>query len=581
MNRSRYFVVAGAVLTLVALVRIVQSYRLTAQGFDEPCHVSAAIELLTHRTYTLDPYNPPLARIAIGLPLVLAGERYPKLVADDPNWKNYNYIGNLVLNDGGHYTRNLSLSRLGVLPFFILAAFVVFLWTRREFGDFAAVISVALFTTLPVILAFSGVAYSDMAPAFAQTAALLAFVNWLDEPSTKSCLWMGLTAGLALLAKFTSLLYLPAAVSFIVVCWWFLRNRNRAAPSLTRARVLRHITTAALLGTVVVWAGYGFSVGRVQESMQLSPQAMPSFQHFPGPVRPLARRLVLANPPLPAPGLLSGIAASYAFNKQAPPSYFRGQIKNGGWWYFFIVDLALKSPPAFLLLSFIGFIALAVDQRQDWRPLTPALAALAILLVTTTLKVNYGIRHVIVLFPLLAIVAGYGASRLWQLEGRRRVWGRVLLVTLLAGQLFSTIAARYDYLAYYNVLAGRDPSRLFVMGCDLDCGQDLIRLSRSLHARHISQLSLAMWTSADTDKADLPSFTVPLAYQPVTGWFAISLRSLRAGDVFHQGYPIDAFAWLDRYQPVERIGKTILLYYIPPDAAAAAPETGSRAGEKP
>jgi hypothetical protein len=39
---------------------------------------------------------------------------------------------------------------------------MVFLWTRREFGDFAAVMAAGLFTTLPIVLAFSGLAYTDL-----------------------------------------------------------------------------------------------------------------------------------------------------------------------------------------------------------------------------------------------------------------------------------------------------------------------------------------------------------------------------------------------------------------------------------
>ena len=37
----------------------------------------------------------------------------------------------------------------------------------------------------------------------------------------------------------------------------------------------------------------------------------------------------------------------------------------------------------------------------------------------------------------------------------------------------------------------------------------------------------------------------------------------------HTSYPPGAFAWLDQYQPVERVGKTILLYYIPESGGAA------------
>jgi hypothetical protein len=70
-------------------------------------------------------------------------------------------------------------------------------------------------------------------------------------------------------------------------------------------------------------------------------------------------------------------------------------------------------------------------------------------------------------------------------------------------------------------------------------------------------------------KMNLPEFDVPQPYQPVTGWFAISLRALRVGDLFHTTYPPDAFAWLGRYQPVARVGKTILLYKIPAEPAGS------------
>src|SRR5207245_8680014 len=123
--------------------------------FDEPAHISAAVELLDRHTYTLDPVHPPLARLAIGLPLYLAGERYPQLTAEDSAKPNYNVIGNRILYDDGHYVRNLALARSAMLPFLVAASALVFLWTRQEFGGFAAVSSVLLFTTTPMVLALS------------------------------------------------------------------------------------------------------------------------------------------------------------------------------------------------------------------------------------------------------------------------------------------------------------------------------------------------------------------------------------------------------------------------------------------
>jgi hypothetical protein len=37
------------------------------------------------------------------------------------------------------------------------------------------------------------------------------------------------------------------------------------------------------------------------------------------------------------------------------------------------------------------------------------------------------------------------------------------------------------------------------------------------------------------------------------------------GDVFHTTYPAGAFSWLDEQKPFEQVGKTIRLYYFPPN----------------
>jgi hypothetical protein len=166
------------------------TYKVSAHGFDEPCHIAADIEYLDKGTYTLDPVHPPLSRIAIGVRLYLAGKRFPHWPTSDPRIRNYNDVGNSVLYDAGHYRRNLWLARSAILPFFGLAVVLVFLWTRREFGDFAGVMAALLFTTLPIVLAFSGLAYTDLPTACMQVAALFAFTTWhRSHPCGRPCCW--------------------------------------------------------------------------------------------------------------------------------------------------------------------------------------------------------------------------------------------------------------------------------------------------------------------------------------------------------------------------------------------------------
>ncbi len=578
-NRWTAFLVV--LFAAIALGRILLSYKNTSQGFDEPCHVAAGIELVDKGRYTLDDVHPPLSRWAIGLPLYLAGERYPTMGPGSTS-RDYNVVGNSILYDSGHYMRDLVLARLGVLPFFFFAVFIVLLWALREFGDFSAVMAVALFTSLPIVLAFSGVAYSDMAAASTQAAALLSFVIWLEKKTARSGILLGIALGLALSAKFTSLIFLPAGAAAIWIAKRIFSGKTNAVRAPSPVQLAKQLALAALIALILLWGGYKFAFGHVREDMQLSVSTMPTFQNFPAPLRRAARGLVLSDPRIPAPGLVKGLATVWVLNHGAPSCYLLGQIKRGGWWYFYLVGIAVKSPLPFLILTLVGvFASWRLARQGQWAALAPAASALAILLVTMPVKYNAGMRHVMVIFPLLAIVAGGGCSYLWQLRMKGTAVCRVVLLGLLAWQGVSTWCARSDYLAYFNELAGQDPSRILVMGCDLDCGQDLGRLAGELRMRNVSHVTLALWTSADINRTDLPDFAVAEPFKPASGWFAISLRALRFGDLFHQTYPPEAFAWLSQYQPVARVGKTILLYYIPEKPKAASSAATEKASTLP
>jgi 4-amino-4-deoxy-L-arabinose transferase-like glycosyltransferase len=552
---------------LLAVARIVATYRTTSQGFDEPCHVAAAIEYLDKHTYTLDPVHPPLSRIAIGLPLYLARERYPKWPQDDPRLRNYNDVGNSVLYDDNHYLRNLSLARIGVLPFFILCAALVFTWAWREFGALAGLMAVALFTTVPTVLAFAGMAYSDMPTACMQFAAIVAFALWLQEPSAGRTLLLGAAVGLAFACKLTSVLFLFAAGTSIAL----LRMSSARKLTIRLSTWVKGASLAGLIAAAVLWGTYGFQFGRVQESMQLSPESIPSFQHFPRVVGRVARAFIVKDSVVPAPALLRGVAQAWVLNKSAPGAYLLGKTKSGGWWYFFLIGMAVKAPIPLLALCAAGTgFAIRRTREEKWAALAPAIAIAAILLITMPVKYNAGVRHVLVLFPLMAVLGGYGASALLELSGRPRLWGRAFLVTLLSWQAISTIQARHDYIAYFNEFTGAEPSKILVNGCDLDCGQDVFKLRDELRRRQISHVSLAMWSSADISRMGLPDFEILQPSQSTSGWVAVSDRARLEGEVFHTAYPANAFEWLAKYSPVTRVGKTVSLYFIPEGTSPAS-----------
>jgi len=534
------------------------------------------MEWLQFHTYHLDTLHPPIARLAVALPLYFSGLRFQE--GRSSSLPDFWDAGNSILYQG-KYLRNLARARFGILPFLVILVIVTFSWTRLQFGSFGALAAVVLVCTLPVVLSFASLAYTDFPAACMQVCCILAFAAWVERPGLRLSAVLGALFGLAVLTKFTSLLYVPVAAASIVLCRFVLVKRSGGKAVPPPRFLMKNLALIALITTVVVWGGYRFSVGGIDQALGITKQAMPSFQHLPGPVRGLAREMIASDWKIPAPEFFAGLANAWVMNKTSPNAYLFGRFKAGGWWYFFMVEALFKTPLPFLLLVLVGIRPLYRSFLEgNWKSLVPATAAVSIALLTTTVGINFGLRHVLVIFLFLAIVAGYGAHELWHTPRGARV-GKALLIGLIGWQCFSVLRPSTDWIAYFNELAGRDPSKILVTGCDLDCGQDVLNLSDELRRRNVSHVGLALWTTADLQNMGLPHFDVLEPFQPRTGWVAISARAMREGSVQHNGYPPDAFAWLNQYKPITHVGSTIWLYWIPsPDQPTARGAVASTRG---
>ena len=468
MHLKTKIILAG--LSLIAIARIVGGYSVTSQAFDEPAHVAAGMEWLDRGTYIVDPLHPPLARVAIAAPLYLAGLRFP---GPESAQESYFQIGNGILYQSGHYWRNLTLARIGILPFFFLGMWAVFNWTSKEYGALAGILAAFCFSVLPGILTFAGLAYTDFPAAVLQFVLIAAFTFWLEAPSLRTSVQLGVAAGLAFLTKFTILIFFPAAVVCILIVWALQTRKEEIHPT----KLLQQACGALLLCSLLIWAGYRFSLKPVIEGMNLQRESLPSFQHLPASVQPLARGLVARDTRIPAPELLMGVAASYVLTHSGgATSYIFGTKRPGGVWYFFPVGLFFKNPLPFLILAGCG-VLVGLRRGMRWPARAPLAAAAGIFLVSMLQNYDAGQRHVLVLYPLMAVLAGAGGAFLWE---SRRTAVRVMLVVLVVWLAAESLRAGLDPMSYFNEFAGSDPSRILITGCDLDCGQDVARLGSEL-----------------------------------------------------------------------------------------------------
>lgn len=471
---------------MLALAAIVHTWTIFSQVIDEPAHVAAGVEWLDTGRYELDPQHPPLARILLGLGPILRGAKYTAL----PHWM---FAGNAILYGNGDYPETLASARAGNLPFFALACAIVFVWTRKLYGTHAALAALLLFATQPTVIAHAALATTDMAAAATIAAALYAFHLWLEQPAYKRAALLGLAIGAAVASKFSAIAFLPAAFGAMLL----LRRPKK-----------EHVSAivAIAVAVVTVLAVYRFE---------------------------------------PA-AFLAGINDLRAHNRGGHPAYLFGEVRREGWWFYFPVALWFKSTIP-LLFAFAFGAYLLVRKRSA--SLVPLAAAVAILIVAMTTRISIGVRHVLPLYPLLAMVAAYGVVHL----------RRPLAIGVVVAQLTAFALAHPDHLAYFNLTAGRDPSRI-LLDSNLDWGQDLLRLEEAAARHKIGTLHIALFTSADLRHHRLPSLRPLPPFMPVMGWIAISEMQLK--DVGARGRPRGGYEWLTRHEPVERVGKSILLYHV-------------------
>jgi hypothetical protein len=505
-------------LVAVASARIVTTYTVFNHTVDEPAHIACGMEWLDRGTYHYEAQHPPLSRVMMAI--------LPHYIAKAHSWDRplmFNE-GAAVLYTGNQYDLTLALARLGILPFFWLACWVVFWWARRSFGDVMAVFAALCFTVLPPALAHAGLATTDMALTATFGAAWVMMLSWLERPTWARSALFGLTLAATVLSKFSVLVFFPAAVAFALVGYFVFERPQRAhVLNLVKARLLP-FAFAAALACFLIWAGYRFSFDKV-----------------------------------PAPQLWAGIQEVRQHNALGNPSYLLGSFSDSGFWCYYEVVLAVKTPLALLGLLGIG-AWLCWKRRLElsayWIPFAFVLGILA---VGAFSRINIGVRHVLPVYLAFSVIAGVGAKWLWTQGGAAR-W---ILAGLLLWMTVSSAWSHPDYLAYFNELAGEHPEKIIV-DSDLDWGQDMKRLSARLKEVGATEVTFDPFIIAHLEAVHgFPPIKPSDPRGPAPGWNAVSLTMLKLHQLAVPGHP-EIVPWPERVPEQERVGKGVLLYYFAP-----------------
>lgn len=534
-------------LTALAAARIVLAAAFFPQTFDEPVHILCGLEWLSEGIYTIEEQHPPLARVAAAIGPYLEGLRSPRGANNANMWP----VSNQVLAGSADYLRTLLLARLGMLPFFLAACVLVAVWAKRWFGAAGAIIAAVLLTTTPPVLAHAGLATTDMTSAATVFLALGSLFALMTDPGLKTAAAAGCCVALALLAKFSSIPFLAVCLPVMLFFRWLLGPAMPWRSGADWRKALQWGALGLCVCAIIVWAGLRFSVGPLLLPADIAVSGFP-FPSIPKITGLSEERVidVFEAPIYPAGEMFRGVLEVHAHNHSGHRSYLLGKVRTHGWWYFFPVAFAVKTPIPFLLLGLasLGILFAEGIRQRDWR--LPALASciVAILGCAMTANMNLGVRHILVLYPLLALAAA-------SLGGAERSKAALPVVVFLLGwQTVESLRAHPDYLPYFNQIAEEHPEEILV-GSDLDWGQDLLRLRSTARDLKIEKISVALAGSANPAFFDLPELAEIADGERPTGWVAVSLTRLKLNP--------EHYGWIERYEPYTLVGKSIRLYNIP------------------
>jgi hypothetical protein len=530
---ERHSLVLAMGLLAIAATRIVATYSVFSNTADEPTTLGCGLQYLGKHIYQYEPQHPPLARVASAvLPYFLAGARPLGMpdMGDDAR---------TTIFRSGDPSRMLALMRFGILPFFLLAALSAYFWARHHFGGAAGVFAMAAFTMLPPVLAHGGLATLDMALTGCLGAAFLALLLWAEKPSWQRGVWFGVATALASVSRFTALGYLPACAGVTLLAWFTVERPDKGKLLALAKKRAATFGIAVAAGALTIWAVYSFSFGEV-----------PGWH-----VR------------LPAPEFFLGAAQNLSNSQTGHTAFLLGQHGTRGWWYYFPVVLAAKTPIAFLLLVFFG-AWLCWKRRASVQYLVPLAFSIGILAPAMNGHVNIGVRHILPIYIGFSVIAAVGILQLAEWADTRKWAGTAALALLL--WLAATGAIHHpDYLAYFNEFAGSHPENIIV-DSDYDWMQDTKRLATRLRELGVKEVNYGWLPDNQLLWPELPPTKKINPVEPAEGWTAVS-PTLDKIVQYGLGYQYSGLKpWFDYLQPVERVG-TLFLYYIPPGSLPKKP----------
>jgi 4-amino-4-deoxy-L-arabinose transferase-like glycosyltransferase len=572
--------------------------------YDEPLHFMGAWIQTHYDDFRCDPEDPPLWRYYAMLGTSKSELKVPTSGVEWNDMLRDRGVEGLFFQDVFYYTPEnnavaaLVAARGRMLMLGVVLGAAIAWWAWRLGGQAAGAAAAAAFCFDPNFLAHAPLVKDDVPIAL----ALLLFMAaaWLvgQRATLCRCIAVSLALGAALTVKFSGVVAIPVLGIVLLIRallpqpWNFLKWTAQ-----TRAKRLAVATCIAfascLIAYVFIWACYRFRYGPSVDPSQIfdfselpritaKHEAFAAYHAFtltseqlrqwnahwkPGALFRLA--LWAGDSHLLPQTWIEGFLFSYG-TAPGREAFLLGKPSMSGWWYYFPVAMAVKTPLATLIalpLSAAYWISRRASAVKLWDVLALALMPLLYMAIAMGSDLNLGIRHVLPVYPFLFIFVGITAADALR---RGRKIAKALIGVCLLGLVLETYLAYPDFIPFFNVAAGGWRNGPNLLGdSNVDWGQELPALAQWQRANPQYQLFLNYFGSADPRYYGIHYVKLPGSIGPDDQTPSASLPRVYAisGNAAH-------FPWISRQDrdfylklqsqiPIAVLGHCIYLYNPP------------------
>lgn len=590
MSKRTTNILAAGLLVFVFLITLL-SIKDDTFIFDETAHIAAGYSYLTQKDYRLNPEHPPLVKDLAALPLLFLDLNFPKdhpswVQAEPPQWwLQFDFGTQFLYGSGNDPDKILFWSRLPMILLLLFLGWFLFFWTRKLFGNQAALLALFLFSFSPTFLAHGRLVTTDVGAALGVTLATYFWLKFLKNPSSKNIILAGLIFGTALLLKFNLILLIPLFGLITLFYAWLSRGEKLLFNFFKYVSLSLLITVIGVVFIILPVYQYHI-LNYPPEKLIRDTQFLLSSTSLPKSL--IKINLWMVEQPIlrPFSQYLLGLLLAINRSTTGHTTYFLGEISAEGWKSYFPVVYSIKEPLAFHIFTLIALLYIAWLMRKPfwentfWRIKNwikshftefTMLTFIGIYWLTSlTSKLNIGVRHLLPVFPFTIILVSTVIGNYW-FKGRNLKIKIVLTVILLVWQAVSVISLYPHFLAYFNEMAGgAEKGYLYVVDSNLDWGQDLKRLKKWLEENKINKVYLDYFGGGN------PEYYLKEKYAPWWGkrdfseipkgsYLAVSVNQLQGGRAIPgKNFKDDSsyYFWLDRQKLIAKIGYSIFIYRI-------------------